>query len=193
MDFQGGKAAFDKRVGTVSPLSTAAQEAAGQATVEGSKKSATVTAEGQATATLDLPKVETTAEQAIKYVDEMRKHPGRKMATGMSSIVPKIPGTNQANFLARLEQLKGGQFLQAYQVLRGGGQISEIEGKKATDAIARMDTSQTEGEFLKALDDYEEVIKAGLDNARKRSGQTNKTASQGKPQGNPQGWSIRKK
>lgn len=49
IDYQGGRAAFDKRIGAVNPLSTAAQEAGGQAAVAGAtgygKKAGTDAAE----------------------------------------------------------------------------------------------------------------------------------------------------
>lgn len=185
IDYQGGKAAFDKRVGAVNPLSTAAQEGAGQATVDAAKKAAVVTAEGRAGAALDLPRVESFANQTLEQINEMRKHPGRQLATGTSAVLPKLPGTSQADFIARLDQMKGGQFLQAYQLLKGAGQISEIEGTKAENAIARMDRAQTEKEFVKALDDYEEVIKTGRDNMRRKAG-TVSSQQQSNVQGNPQ-------
>ncbi len=69
-----------------------------------------------------------------------------------------------------LNQSKGGAFLEAFKALKGGGQITEIEGKKATDAIARMDRSQSKAEFDKALSDYEGVIKLGVDRANQLAG-----------------------
>jgi hypothetical protein len=51
--------------------------------------------------------------------------------------------------------------MQAYQNLRGGGQITEVEGKKATDAIARLNTAQSDSEFLTALNDLRSVMNTG--------------------------------
>lgn len=73
-------------------------------------------------------------------------------ALGVGGLAPPLPGVN-TDFLTRLAQLKGQTFLQAYNTLRGGGQITEVEGSKATDAIARLSRAQTETEFYKALDD----------------------------------------
>ena len=43
-------------------------------------------------------------------------------------------------------------------MLKGGGQITEIEGKKATDAIARLSQSQTEDGFKKSMNEFLEVL-----------------------------------
>ncbi len=41
------------------------------------------------------------------------------------------------DFNAMLDQVQGGAFLQAFESLKGGGQITQIEGEKATQAIVR--------------------------------------------------------
>jgi hypothetical protein len=51
--------------------------------------------------------------------------------------------------------------------LRGGGSISDAEGRKATDALARMDPAQTKEGFNKALNDYRSVIQTGLQNQQR--------------------------
>lgn len=104
------------------------------------------------------------AEDALSVVDKAINHPGRETASGVSgSIDPRnyLPGTDARNFKAVLDQIKGQAFMQAYQGLRGGGQITEVEGKKATDAIARLDTAQSDKEFLTALNDLRGVMAAG--------------------------------
>jgi hypothetical protein len=45
---------------------------------------------------------------------------------------------NEMDVLSRLDQLGGAAFLQAFESLKGGGQITEIEGLKATQAISRL-------------------------------------------------------
>ncbi|PZX29475.1 hypothetical protein C7416_104480 [Cupriavidus phytorum] len=104
------------------------------------------------------------AEDALSVVDKAIKHPGREAASGVSGTLdPRnyVPGTDAKNFRVVLDQIKGQAFMQAYQNLRGGGQITEVEGKKATDAIARLDTAQSDAEFLTALNDLRGVMNAG--------------------------------
>jgi hypothetical protein len=97
-------------------------------------------------------------------VQKALDHPGRTTATGVSGTVdPRnyMPGTDAKNFRVVLDQIKGKAFLQAFQNLKGGGQITEVEGKKATDAIARLDTAQSDDEFNTALTDLQSVMKQG--------------------------------
>ena len=76
---------------------------------------------------------------------------------------------NKSGFINRLDQLKGGAFLEAFNTLKGGGQITEVEGKKATDAIARMDNATSESEFKAAVKDYQDVIRKGMNRARMKA------------------------
>lgn len=96
-----------------------------------------------------------------QVLDMAIKHPGRETATGTSGAIdPRnyLPGTDAKNFHVVLDQIKGSAFMQAYQSLKGGGQITEVEGKKATDAIARMNTAQSDSEFLKSLNEFKGIV-----------------------------------
>ena len=70
----------------------------------------------------------------------------------------------QANLLVKIEQIQGEAFLQAFATLKGGGQITEIEGKKATQAIARLNRIQDPEEFSKALFEFVEIVRRGIRN-----------------------------
>jgi hypothetical protein len=106
-----------------------------------------------------------SAQNALQLVDQAIQHPGRTTATGLSSVLdPRnyVPGTAAKDFQAVKDQISGGAFLQAFESLKGGGAITEIEGKKAEQAIARMQTSQSDAAFESALKDYRSVIEGGL-------------------------------
>ncbi len=120
-----------------------------------------------------LPKSNADAQQILNLIQGLRDD-----KTGMQAVVGapnpfygsfgrlgNIPGTPAANFKAKLDQLGGSQFLQAFETLKGGGQITEIEGVKATNAIARMQTAQSEEAFLQALDEFETIVKAAAERA----------------------------
>lgn len=105
------------------------------------------------------------AQDAIGLIDKALVHPGLPTATGVSGTIdPRnyIRGTDAANFHVLLDQIKGGTFLQAFDQLRGAGQITEVEGKKGTDAIARLSTAQSTDEFKKALQDFRSVLDVGM-------------------------------
>lgn len=105
------------------------------------------------------------AENAISLVEKALTHPGLGVATGLSGAIdPRnyVPGQVGKDYKAVQSQLEGKAFLSAFEQLKGGGAISEKEGEKAQQAIARMSLSQSEKEYRQGLKDYKEVIQTGL-------------------------------
>lgn len=106
-------------------------------------------------------------------VNQLKKHPGKKYAVG-TPLLSQLPdnitigGTDHADFLAKFKQAQGKVFLKGYETLKGGGQITEIEGNKAQQAIAAMDRSQSKEEFDKSLDDYLDAYKKGIEKLKKQ-------------------------
>ncbi len=125
----------------------------------------------QGQAQFDLPTAENNATMALKEIQALRDDPTRTLATGMTSIVNAIPGTKAYDYQKRVNQARAGAFLQAFNSLRGGGAISDAEGRKAEDALARLDTAQSEEGFMQALNDFESVIQNGLKVAQTKAGQ----------------------
>ena len=141
-------------------------------------------ARGEATgaAEIALPQVIANGNQILKTLTDIEKHPGKNSSVGMYSMLPVLPGTERANFKAAMEQLQGQNFLQAYQTLRGGGAITDIEGKKGENAQARMQTAQTPEAFNAALKDFKDVVQAGILRASAKArgpGAASQTAPQG--------------
>lgn len=99
-------------------------------------------------------------------LEQIKSHPGRGWATGATSMLPIAPGSEAENFKTLLEQVQGQQFMRAYQTLKGGGQITEIEGKKATDAMARMNRRQSEKAFLEGVSEFQQIVREGARRAR---------------------------
>jgi hypothetical protein len=133
------------------------------------KEAATERGKLQGQAQGNLPKAEATASQALSIIDQIQTHPGRNFfSTGPLAATAQFQkGTPQYDFSRLVEQAKSGAFLSAFATLRGGGSISDAEGRKATDALARMDPAQTKEGFNKALNDYRSVIQQGLANQQK--------------------------
>ena len=108
----------------------------------------------------------TKANYLNGLVTQALEHPGLNAATGIQGAIdPRnyIPGTDAKNFGVLKDQIKGAAFMQAYESLKGGGQITEIEGEKATNAIARLNTAQSTDEYKKALTEFKGVIGTALD------------------------------
>lgn len=123
----------------------------------------------QGIAEVALPQVLANSEQILKVIDQVDKHPGKQYGLGMWSKAPTIPGTPQADFRAAAAQLKGQTFLQAYQSLKGGGAITDTEGAKGENALARMDQAQSPESYDAALKDFRQVIQGGMDRARAKA------------------------
>jgi hypothetical protein len=103
------------------------------------------------------------------YMDDLlervKTHPGRQYSTGKSSILPKVPGTAPADFQVLLDQIGGQQFLQAFETLKGGGQITEVEGRKATEAQARLNPRQSEESFLQGVTELQGIARSAKERA----------------------------
>jgi hypothetical protein len=130
-----------------------------------------------AAAQLALPSAVAQANEALRLTNELKTHKGRDnpifwhSAAGAYLPDSAIPGNTDArDAVGILNQIKGGAFLEAFKALKGGGAITEVEGKKATDAIARMDRSQSRAEFDRALSDYQGILKLGIDRANQLAG-----------------------
>jgi hypothetical protein len=105
-------------------------------------------------------------------INDVLTHPGFSGSVGAKNQAylfglksEPIAGTKEADFKALLDQVQGGAFLQAFESLKGGGQITQIEGEKATQAIVRAQQSQSEEGFKKSMNDFMSV----LDKAEKRA------------------------
>jgi hypothetical protein len=174
-----GVYAFDARKGTLNPLDVGGKRVVGtnsdpalQGAIAREKAAGSEIGESTAKAQINLPRDIQEASNTIKLIDDLLKHPGFSQAVGKSSVlgVQKIPGTEAKAFMVRLDQLKGKQFLQAFESLKGGGQITEIEGQKATEAMSRMNNASTEGEFIDAAREFQDIVRQGVSRAKIKAG-----------------------
>jgi hypothetical protein len=107
---------------------------------------------------------------------KQRPKAGFEASVGMPSfgsglgIANLFPGSEAADFKAAFEQTSGQAFLGAISTLKGSGAISEVEGAKATAALNRMKLSQSEVEFIRAANDFKDVLEKGYKAAQQRAG-----------------------
>lgn len=111
-----------------------------------------------------------TFNTALDTIKELKEAPGLKSAVGMSSMLPTRPGSNAANFEAKLDTFKAQTFLPMVQSMKGMGALSDAEGKKLTDAVGALDPKMSEKEFTKSLDRIEGQLRGKLANAQKTFG-----------------------
>ena len=203
-----GIVAGNGRTGTVSPVALdgkpvvkASDSPALQGDIAEAKAGGKEKGTAQAQAQVNLPQVEANATQAINLIDQMigsedgkiKAHPGFEGVVG-ATYKPGfrfIPGTAESDFQAMLDQVKGKAFLEAFQSLRGGGQITEVEGKKATDAITRMKEATSEAAFKSAAREFQSIIRGGVERAKKKAGGTAAAPAQAVPEGvDPALWAV---
>ena len=106
----------------------------------------------------------------LDKIDQALVHPGRMGATGLSGILASRPGSEGRAYLALHNQLTGKTFLQAYETLKGGGQITEVEGRKAEQAIARLDRWQSDEDYEAALKDLRDVVQSAYNRQQQKLG-----------------------
>ncbi len=104
----------------------------------------------------------------LDRIEQVRKHPGKSTGLGLQGeVLGNVKGSDAFGFRTVVGELKGKSFLQAYQSLKGGGAISEKEGEKAEQAIARINTAQNERDFNRALLDLENIVRGDLERAQR--------------------------
>lgn len=135
----------------------------------------TATGKAEADAVIDYPRIQANADHMLSVIDQALNHPGLDDAVGniqgnMPDWMRGMTSEKAANFIAISNQLQGKTFLEAYQSLKGGGQITEVEGKKAENAIARLTRTQSEDAYRQSLRDLRDVVKVGADRARNKAG-----------------------
>jgi len=113
---------------------TAAQEAADAATVQANTQR------------------EIDTQSALDNISELIAHPGRQMATGKSSFMKILPGTDAYDFNAKLDTFKAQTFIPMVSALKGMGALSDAEGKKLQAAVGALDPSMSEEAFVKELE-----------------------------------------
>jgi len=124
------------------------------------------TAEGKAIAA--APGDIQSGQNALDIVESLRNDPAKAWGVGGTSVFNAIPGTPGKGFQNKVDQAKSGAFLTAIQQMRGLGALSNAEGGAATAAVTRMDTATNEADFNAALDDYEKIIRQGINRAQAR-------------------------
>lgn len=138
------------------------------------------------------------AQETLRTIDQFVSHPGFDGVYGSSeiplvggavpdSVIPNMPGGAVAGAQSLLNQLEGKSFLEAFETLKGGGQITEAEGRKATAAITRaLDTNISEQEARQAWAEFRAVVATGMKRAQSALTGAPSSPSQAAPQAAPQ-------
>lgn len=171
---------------TRQPITTIPKNVAGVA-----QQTAVGKASGEAQA--QLPGAEGMAGQITKQIEDLATDPYLPSMLGpLASSLPNV-SADAARVQARMDQLKGGVFLQGYNMLKGGGAITEVEGLKAENAMARLNAAQNEKDYKAALYEFRDALTVGLNKLRAQAamvpgsqpqaGQQGQAAAQGTTSG----------
>lgn len=117
-----------------------------------------------------LPGMQLVVDTMTSDINELLQHPGLDKATGFRSVLKSIPGGDAANFEALLKKVQGQAFLAQFEKLRGAGAITDVEGLKATNALASLDLAQDSKQFRAQLKGALETLKKGQEVLRQKAG-----------------------
>lgn len=155
--------------GSFKRVDTGGIQPMGPGDVAGARAAGTIDGKTQANAQAALPAAQNTVSQTLETINALRNDSsGQSETFGRSAFgtipnqwVPTTPGTPKADFQVMLDQAQGQAFLQAREMLRGGGQITDYEGQRAENAIARLSTAQSQKAFNDALNDFQRAVEDG--------------------------------
>jgi hypothetical protein len=143
------------------------------------KAAGTAFGKGTGGAQFDAPGAKLIADQTIKALDDIRaEKKGMEEQFGNilgvpQQMTPAWPKSDKAKFQVAVQRGTDRAFLEAREMLRGGGQITDFESRKAETAITSMQIAMEKGDqaqFEKALDDFEQAVKDGVSKLESQAG-----------------------
>lgn len=109
-----------------------------------------------------------TFSTALDSLGELEKSPGLSKAVGVRSAFPTIPGSDAANFEARLDTFKAQTFLPMVSSLKGMGALSDAEGKKLSDAVGALSPKMSEDAFRSSIGKIRSQLESKLGSVKKQ-------------------------
>ncbi len=114
--------------------------------------------------------------EMLADIDSLMGDEGLKNIVGIEGIFTEALNSfnlgalrgDAARARSKLNKIKGGAFLKAFESLKGGGQITELEGKKAEQAQSRLETALNYPDFLDALEEFRFYVDIGI---RRKNGE----------------------
>ncbi|EPC7852495.1 phage DNA ejection protein [Escherichia coli] len=109
-----------------------------------------------------------TFSTALDSLNEIEQSPGLSKAVGIRSAFPTVPGSDAANFEARLDTFKAQTFLPMVQSLKGMGALSDAEGKKLSDAVGALNPKMSEKAFRDSIGKIRNQLESKLSTVKKQ-------------------------
>lgn len=162
----GAKNKFNKITGDLNPVSSLQEEAGAKQQLTQATETGKTFGQSTSQAQVALPGLQIQSQQALDAIRGLKNDPGFDRIFGLQGAFPNFPGGQAAGAQTKLDQVRGKTFLEAFESLKGAGQITEIEGAKAEQAIARLQQTQSPEDARQALDELEIIIMQGLEKAK---------------------------
>lgn len=133
-----------------------------------------------------------TTDQAIELIDQIANSPALERITGpymggggnniddLNMFQRGVYGAEGLDTIEKINQLQSQAWMAARAMLKGGGQITDYESKKAEAAVARLSRAKGTEEFRAALKDLRDAITEG--EAKLRAAQGGQAATPTTPQ-----------
>ena len=125
---------------------------------------------------MSLPSAEQTVSNAFTGAQKLLGHRGFEAAVGAPNPfrggfgpLGTVPGSRARDFETALETYRSKLFPQAIAALRGTGPVSNVEGEKMLASLANLDTSTSEDEFKRQVQQSVDTLAQSLNIARKQA------------------------
>jgi len=110
------------------------------------------------------------ADDLLNNTQGMADQFGKTLGVFPNQLTPDVwpltqPGSPMSLFRTQLKQGQGNAFLQARNVLKGAGQVTDYEGAKAESAYSRMALAaqnNNQEEFITAVQDFKQAVAEGF-------------------------------
>jgi hypothetical protein len=125
----------------------------------------------QGEAQVNLPVVELNARKITELVDGVLadKDYIPSMTGPIDSRLPNV-SEKATRLQARIDQIQNKAFLVAFEGLRGGGAITEAEGKKATGSLNRLSAMDVgDRDYIAALEEFKRDVQDLVELARRKA------------------------
>ena len=134
------------------------------------KAEAAATGKITAAAKSTLPSAINVQDRAFKLIDDLLTGNKYTAVTGLAARLPTLLPKSQ-DIEAKIEMLNGVAFVNAFESIKGGGAITETEGRAATAALSRLkNLNQSDEGYKEALLDFRKELHSMVNVLRKKAG-----------------------
>lgn len=109
-----------------------------------------------------LPQARSMAQTIATQIQDLKSDPDLPVVLGKAAQYTPNWTARSNRVQSKIDQLKGGAFLNARVFLKGQGPITDYESARAEAAYARMEQAQSVGDFNQALDEFNSMVQQGV-------------------------------